>query len=78
MATHEWDFMKNDDWYYFDNVEYFTFRLTDKAPKEVYESYRVYLEDALYLEEISEFDYKELLEEIQSFEKEKIKNLFGV
>ena len=78
MASHEWEFMKNDKWHYFDNVEYFAFRLTKEAPKEVYKSYKTYLEDALYLEEISEYDYKELLEELENFEQEKIKNLFGV
>lgn len=71
-------FMEKDEWFYYDEEEYLAFRLTDKAPKEAYESYKDYLQDALYFNKISEFDYKGLLKEIQSFEKEKIKNLFGV
>jgi hypothetical protein len=34
-------FMKNEDWYYFDEVE-FKYKLTDKATKEAIKSYEEY------------------------------------
>lgn len=38
MTQTEPYFMKNDEWYYFDEAD-FKYKLTDKAPKEAIDSY---------------------------------------
>lgn len=65
-------FMKKEEWFYYDQEEFFAFRLTNKAPSEAYESYRNYLNDSLITLVIDEDDYNALLDEIKNFEKSKI------
>ena len=44
MTIHEPYFMKNKDWYYFDEKE-FKYQLTDKAPDKAKESYKEFYSD---------------------------------
>lgn len=78
MAMRQPEFMKEKNWYYFDDEECFVHRLTKYAPEEVYQSYKIYLEDCLINEQIDELDYEYLLEELENIAKEKVNNLFGV
>lgn len=78
MAMRQPEFMKDETWYYFDDEECFVYRLTKDAPEEVYQSYKIYLEDCLINEEIDELDYEYLLENLENNTKEKVNDLFGV
>lgn len=71
-------FMNKEDWFYYDEEEFFAYRLTNKAPKEAYESYKNYLDDSLKTLQIDEQDYDALLEELKKFEEQKAKELFGL
>lgn len=44
MVAEEPYFMKNKEWYYFDEIE-FMYKLTQKAPKKAKESYEEYYEE---------------------------------
>lgn len=37
-------FMENDEWYFWDEIE-FEYKLTDKAPKEAVDSYKKFYEE---------------------------------
>ena len=50
-------FMKNKDWYYFDEKE-FCYKLTDKAPEEAKKSYKEFYAE---LESIYEFLFQTIL-----------------
>jgi hypothetical protein len=74
----EKDFLKNDNWYYYDDEDTFVFRLTENAPEEVYKSYIEYLEDCMINEEIDDMDYEYLVQELEQFKKQKVNNLFDL
>lgn len=78
MAMGQQKFMEQENWYYFDEEKYFIFRLTSDAPEEVYDSYKIYLEDCLINEQIDELDYEFLISELENFTKQTINNTFGV
>ena len=46
-------FMKNKDWYYFDEHD-FLYRLTEKAPPEAVQSYDEFYKDESYTDENGE------------------------
>lgn len=37
-------FLKNEEWFYFDEIE-FRYKLTDKAPEKAKESYKAFYEE---------------------------------
>ena len=43
-------FMENEDWYYWDE-EAWSYKLTDKAPKEAIESYKEFYREETYVDE---------------------------
>ena len=44
MTLQEPYFMKNEEWFYFDETE-FKYKLTDKAPKKAQESYEEFYKE---------------------------------
>jgi hypothetical protein len=78
MAMSMPKFMENENWFYYDEEEFFIFKLTKEAPEEVYKSYKIYLEDCLINGQIDDIDYEYLVKELDQFDKEKVNSLFGV
>ena len=49
-------FMKNQEWYYFDE-ENFCYKLTDKAPPDAVKSYNEFYADKTYTDENGEVSF---------------------